>query len=452
MANNKIATQAGHYTLVSMKILSGDEDTVTLLNEIELNQICTHWQISESLHTPNIIGSCTITDAEGILRKLPIRGEERLLIKYRDFFGDESTKEFFVFGVRSVGPHENSSDSLLSYKLDFTTREHLNATGVEVSQSFANMLISDMVKSVFNTYFVGENNATDKEIEVEDTVGNQTFAIPMMSPHDTMMFLAKRAYGGEDSSNSYRFFETREQFFFCTYEYLVKKYETMTATKATLDDNNLIFFTTKSVDDNTPDGQLISQQTVSNISYGNPSDTLTEIKQGQYKRSVLEIDLLNKTTERTYYEYKDHTDTNILDNIAIHHSESFLRDKMPSVSKSLVLKDYNVPGQSVGVNRLYPFYREVINSRKTFTGHMSKYEIRCTISGRIGLVPGMVIFLMVDLIEVGSGNSIDVQRNGLYLVTDITNMFIEDEYIQAVTLSKGGLSDTNDRTLFEENI
>ena len=124
---------------------------------------------------------------------------------------------------------------------------------------------------------------------------------------------------------------------------------------------------------------------------------------------------------------------------------------MPVVHEKYVLKDYNVPGIDRGENRHYPFYREVINSKHLFSTAMSKYSINCTIKGRNPLIPGMVIFLMVDLIEAGAPGRPDVARDGLYMVTNITNLFQEDEFSQLITLTKGGLSTTNERSLFKEN-
>jgi hypothetical protein len=62
----------------------------------------------------------------------------------------------------------------------------------------------------------------------------------------------------------------------------------------------------------------------------------------------------------------------------------------------------------------------------------------------------MVIFLMVSVVEVGETRGPDVQRDGLYMVTDITNVFFEDTFEQMISLTKGGLSDSNDRALFRE--
>ena len=92
----------------------------------------------------------------------------------------------------------------------------------------------------------------------------------------------------------------------------------------------------------------------------------------------------------------------------------------------------------------------MINSKHLFSIAMNKYSINCTIKGRNPLIPGMVIFLMVSVVEVGETKGPDVQRDGLYMVTDVTNLFFEDDFTQIISLTKGGLSDTNDRALFRE--
>ncbi len=442
MASNQPATQAGHYELISFKIrpISASADT-----GVELKQIITQWQISESMFRTNINGSANVLDAEGIMRTLPIIGEEIATIEWKDFYGDVAKKQFFCYGANDLGPHDNKDD-MLSYRINFTSIEHLTAHQGEVRQSFANQLISDMVQSVFDTYF----DTSSKTIEIEPTVGNQTYAIPSLTPAATMSFLARKAYGGESSTNNYMFFETKENFYFCTPEYLYNKYKDKVKSEKTLEENNLLFYTAKIADDNSPNGQLRNQQTVAGISYGDPSNTLNEINEGQYKTSMLEIDLLNRTTSRTITNLEDILDNMPIDELKIPHSSEFLSDRMPVIDEVYALKDYNVPGQDRGVNRHYPFYREVINSKKLFMNSMTKYAINCSIKGRNPLIPGMVIFLMVSVVEVGETKGPDVQRDGLYMVTDVTNLFFEDDFTQIISLTKGGLSDTNDRALFRE--
>jgi len=231
---------------------------------------------------------------------------------------------------------------------------------------------------------------------------------------------------------------------------MVEKYRDQWESKETLIENNLLFNTNRMYDNNTPDGQKSAQQTITSIAYGNPTNTIEEIGTGQYKRSVFEVDLLNRTTSRTSFDYRDNLDKNNLGNIKANHSEDFISDEMPSIQETFVIKDYNTPGQVERKDRFYPYYSEVINSRRIFNSHLAKYEINCGVSGRIALVPGMVIFIMVDRIEVSPSRQADRERDGFYMVTSVVNSHMEDNFMQLLTLTKGGLSKTYDRMVFSE--
>ena len=108
MASNQPATQAGHYELISFKIrpISASAE-----DGIELSQTITQWQISESMFRTNINGSANILDAEGIMRTLPIIGEEIITIEWKDFYGNIAKKQFFSYGANDLGPHDNKDDN-----------------------------------------------------------------------------------------------------------------------------------------------------------------------------------------------------------------------------------------------------------------------------------------------------------------------------------------------------
>jgi hypothetical protein len=425
MASEK--KEAGYYELISLKITS----LIGAMGDgIELNQIVTSWQITEGLSRTNITGSLMVLDAEGIIRKLDdkgILGEETITIKYKDFYDVTRTDTYFVFGVRSVTPFHPTNEKMLSYRLDFTSMENFNASQKEVANSYNKMKISDIAKEVYDEFFEGP-----KPLEIEETEGFHTLVIPRASPHDAMNFLARRAYGGEDSMSNWSFYETLDSFMFCTPDYAYNKY------KAAPPANNK-FTTQKTMDDNTPGGQRIAQQTVSDIDYGSPINTIEEIKEGDYKRKVLNIDLLNRTTSYYDYEYKDNIQNNPLGDVEYNHLVPFIDQYMPNIREDFIIKDFNTPGQVERAERLYPFYAETITSRRTFDRHMAKYTINCTIKGRNGLVPGMTLLIDADVQEVAKTPEIDQLRSGEYMITDITNAFFGDGYTQTLSITKGGL-------------
>ena len=99
MANSRVASQAGSYKLESFKIRPINPLNLTefakIGDGIELSQIITQWSFSESMSMANITGSVTVFDAEGVIRTLPIIGEEYITIQWIDFYGDKQTKKFF---------------------------------------------------------------------------------------------------------------------------------------------------------------------------------------------------------------------------------------------------------------------------------------------------------------------------------------------------------------------
>ena len=425
MASEK--KEAGYYELISLKITS----LIGAMGDgIELNQIVTSWQITEGLSRTNITGSLMVLDAEGLIRKLDdkgILGEETITIKYKDFYDVTRTDTYFVYGVRSVTPFHPTNEKMLSYRLDFTSMENFNASQKEVANSYNKMKISDIAKEVYDEFFEGP-----KPLEIEETEGFHTLVIPRSSPHDAMNFLARRSYGGPDSMSNWSFYETLDAFMFCTPDYAYNKF------KAAPPKNNK-FTTQKIFNDNTPGGQRVAQQTVSDIDYGSPINTIEEIKEGDYKRKVLNIDLLNRTTSYYDYEYKDNIQNNPLGDVEYNHLVPFIDQYMPNIREDFIIKDFNTPGQVERAERLYPFYAETITSRRTFDRHMAKYTINCTIKGRNGLVPGMTLLIDADVQEVAKTPEIDQLRSGEYMITDITNAFFGDGYTQTLSITKGGL-------------
>ena len=104
---------------------------------------------------------------------------------------------------------------MVTYTLRFTTNQKLISDTKEIRRSFGNTKISDIAKAVYDEYFITGNTKTDKEIEVEETDGEQTLVIPSLRADAAMQFLSRRAYSANNKTSLYRFFETREKYYFC---------------------------------------------------------------------------------------------------------------------------------------------------------------------------------------------------------------------------------------------
>src|SRR5690606_12954697 len=88
----------------------------------------------------------------------------------------------------------------VTYKLHFVSEPRARSEGFLISRSYSGR-ISEMVKDIFDEYF-----GSDKEIDIEETVGEYKIIIPKLSPDQAIRFLSRRAYSEENTSQSFMFF------------------------------------------------------------------------------------------------------------------------------------------------------------------------------------------------------------------------------------------------------
>jgi len=437
--------QAGFHKLVSVKVrplFAGVESASqkNLRDYIDITKVVVNWTFQESIDSPYISGRLTVNESNNLLEDVPLRGEESLQITWSDFYGDTKTYDFIIYGVDNIGPENSVNDRMMKYTLDFTTVDKLSSDRKEIKRSFGKQKISDMVNIIFNEYYSDSN----KDIEIEETDGEQTLVIPNLRPDAAMQFLSRRAYSGSNKSSLYRFFETREKYYFCTSEYLTDKYSGFEGISN--EERNRLFFNYRVLDDNTGTGQLKAQQSINNVRYGKKADSFAEMKGGAYRRNVTELDILNRTRISRQYDYtSEFKDYKAPEDLKLTHSQEFIDSYMPSAlaPSTTLITDFPQIGQNKGdLDKPYQHFYENYTTKPAVDYHMNLNAFTIEINGRIGLYPGMVINL--DLYKfsntVAGTRETDTQRSGKYLVMNIDHRFTGDEYKQSVLITKGGLS------------
>ena len=447
------AAQAGFYILKSFKVkpiieelINTDAVNNSYSNYVELSKTISHWNMSESIDSPFITGSATIHESSNLLEDVPIRGEEELEITYEDYYGDIKTTKFFIYSVEDIGPESSTNDRMTKYTLRFCSVQKLHSDQKEIRKSWANTKISDMVEDIYNSFFITGNKDYDKEIEVEETDGEQTLVIPNLRPDAAMQFLSRRAYSNRNKSSLYRFFETREKYYFCTHEYLTDKYADFD--ELTDDARNRLFFIYNTVEDNTGPGQMVAQQSVNNVNYGAKVDTMADMKQGTYRRNITELDINYRTRTTRLYDYiEESEDIKAPEKLKLTHSKEFVNEYMNAdiAPETVLITDFPQVGQNEGdANMLKPYqhFYENYSVKPISNYHMAKNAFQIEINGRIGLYPGMILNLELYKFSttVAATREIDAERSGKFIVTDIVNSFGGDAYKQQVMITKGGLS------------
>jgi len=440
-------SQAGFYILQSMKIRpmlpNQQKKEGSLPNFVNIEKVVTDWSLSESINSPFISGSAIIQESDNLLENVPLIGEEEIEITYTDFYGDVQTHTFFIYAIEDIKSLSSINDRMLKYTVKFCTKQKLSTDIKEIRRSFGKQKISEIASIIYEEYFKPH---TDKEIEIEETDGEQTLVIPRLYPDAAMQFLSRRAYSQNNKTSLYRFFETREKYYFCTHEYLVNKYASFEGKSE--DEINRLFFIYNTVDDNTGTGQSIAQQSISKVSYGTKVDTMNDMKLGGYRRTVNELDINYRTRIARTYDYSDeYQDYKAPEDLKLTHSQEFIDTFMSEATAptTTLVTDFPQIGMNEGrQNMLKPYqhFYENYTTKPIVDYHMNRNSFDIEIKGREKLYAGMIIDL--ELIKfsntLAGTKEIDNERSGKYLVMAVSSMFSGDEFTQTVTITKGGLT------------
>ena len=447
------AKQAGFYTLKSFKVkplleenLNRDSENESFSNEIELAKTIVNWGISESINSPFISGFAVINESGNVLEDVPLIGEEEIELTYTDFYGESATHRFFLYAIEDIGPASSTNDRMMKYTVRFCSISKLQGDQRSIRKSYNSTRISEIAQDIYDTFILTGNNEYDKGIEIEETDGEQSLVIPDMRGDAAMQFLSRRAYSSKNNTSLYRFFETREKYYFCTPEYLVEKYGEIEAENN--DEINPLYFIYNTVEDNTGAGQRIAQQSVNDFSYGTKVDTFRDMKEGMYRRAITELDPTTRTRIKRDYDYSDEQgDKEFPSKVKLTHSQTFL-DKymaMNTQPETLMMTDFPQIGQSRGkqdMKKPYQHFYENYTTKPIVDYHFGVNSLSMEINGRIDLYPGRVINLELYKFSntVSGAREVDHERSGKYIVTDIASSFTGDLFKQQIVITKGGLT------------
>jgi hypothetical protein len=444
---------AGFYALKSFKIkplleenLNNDASNSSLPEYIELAKTIVNWGITESMNSPYLSGYAVVHESDNVLEGVPLIGEEEITVTYEDFYGESATHTLFLYAIEDIKPAASTNDRMMKYTIRFTSIQKLQGDQRKIRKSYSSQKISDIVEDIYDTFMLTDNPKYDKPIEIEETDGEQSLVIPDMRADAAMQFLSRRAYSERNKTALYRFFETREKYYFCTPEYLVEKYgEKLSKSGA---DKNPLYFIYNTVEDNTGPGQRIAQQSVNDFSLGTKVDTFQDMKVGTYRRTVTELDPTTRTRIERQYDYSTEADDKEFPSkVKLTHSQTFL-DKymaMHTAPEEYLLTDFPQIGQSVGQDNMkkpYQHFYENYTAKPIVNYHFGINSLTMDIHGRIDMYPGQLIHLeMIKFSHTESGSrEIDKERSGQYIVTGVISTFSGDAFQQTIQITKGGLS------------
>jgi hypothetical protein len=444
---------AGTYTLLEFKLrpvisdseigeaAGFDANENTFENQsVDIKKIIHTWSLSESMTKGHISGSAKVYDAEGIFYNYPIRGQERITITYRDYFGDERTEEMFLFSVTDIQTPKKSDDSVLGYTIHFVSWGKFWSERFMVSRCIANgtrsgrryIPVSEQVDVLFEDYYRDNDQGTKKEITIHETESEQQIVIPNMRPEAAMHLMSRRAYSINYPSSYYRFFEARNGYNFVNMEQLnagtaKKKYQYVSGAT-----------------DTTPQAEIIKMNQIIDLAFQSPFDTLDALKFGAYNRKLNEVDVTNRRVNAYEYkhneEYFEYIYPGQNTDINMRHTDKFIDAHLNNWAETYVIKDYPDDDMSNANGlRTKTYYGQIHNHKNSHYYDYKMTRMNIKVYGSNRLFVGDLIDLEFPYFSTYA--NIDVERSGTYIIESVNNVFYEDTYIQELVVSRGPIGD-----------
>ena len=394
------------------------------------------FEIRQSMHQMGYSGSITVLDTVGFLDGFPLRSEETIELKIRTF--DTNTEKNIKVRVYKIDNFiVSESGNGAYYTIQFVSDVSFQASTRRIIKSYQSS-ISDIAKKVFETYFsklggadyldptkrnrVNEYGTARYAISaepsrnffVQPSENINKCIIPNMAPTDAMKYLQTQAYQSETPSNSFKFFETLDNFYFATDEYFIK-------TAQTQDLIDLFYSPSSNADGRNPDDQINRVEELNIISRG--IDTANDMMSGAYTNRVTEIDLVRRKIVNNLFDYSKDAKyidmsgnrVNLDDNP---HTAQFREDTFTEENAKdfLVYKDYQQAGDIPGSLHTDRHVSKIVSNRLSYQQHLNATKVQCQMKGRLDIMPGMIVNLDVQNMDGINTLSRHTNLSGRYLV------------------------------------
>lgn len=435
---------AGDYKLLSMEIVDVFGNKRSDKGPVDIKFLVHRFVINESIRFNAITGSVHVLDGIGLFYNFPLRAEEVLQIEFEDWYGNRRKEKFMVHAITNFRPASSTDNSILEYQLELVSWAGWIAATHAIRRAY-NDQISMMVEQVYKDFFLRGPRMPDgtvvdgseKDLVIEETTGQQQLIVPFYNGLETMNFFARNAYGNETST--FQFFEREDGFYFCTDEYLMK-----VSQEKAKDIPEFSFQNSADLDAGL--GDAVKMKGLIHFSFDRPFDTLSHLQEGTYYKQLREVDAQQRRVDVTDYQYYDNIDkyhTFLMDgaNLKPSNTRDFVQTFFKQGKRFLTIKDYPSQGQpSAPMVREQPFRNESIMGSWAINQHNNANAIKVAIYGRTSLRPGDQCKIELPrIMEAGGDVKPDTERSGYYLVETISNVFEGDQYVQELTLIRGGI-------------
>jgi hypothetical protein len=399
------------------------------------------FEIIQSMDAVAYSGWLFVVDTIGILDGFPIRGEETLELWLKGMdLGTEVRISARIHRVSDITPTQSSNG--VTYKLHFVSKTTFNSTTKRITEAHVDT-ISTMAYKMFDSYYAKLGLGTSKrdnddkkflpfdssrhtiideptrQFIIQPTVQSTNLIIPRLTPSEAMFFVAARAYNPETPSQTFRFFETLENYYFCTDEYFLKG---ITAENVV----PMYYAPIVSYDAVNAAGQLNRIESLHVLSKG--IDTSTDLFSGSYRNEVVEIDLIRRRLDISKFNYDDAryidmtgTTKSISNNP---HTEQFRKDTFTenNARRFMIFRNYTRQGDMASTLKADEKLAEIVHNRVSYYHHLNNTSVMAGLKGRLDIRPGMIVDLQIKNLDgVSATIGINQTMSGRYLVQSTTH-------------------------------
>lgn len=418
---------------------------------IDIRGLIHEWELVESMDSGHIYGSATVYDSVGLLddfvnydpRHPWLKGEEQIKIVYKDFYSerDPLIHKMFLYAITDVNNLYTSQNTTRYYKIHFTSIDKFLTERYSIRRGFRDSKISDNVQTIYNEYYIESPYNQKKPIEITETEENQNLVVPNYSPEQTMYFFARKAYSSNHPTQTWRFFENRESYYFTTHEDLAGFFA-----------DDIVRYIKIDNADKTPEGNLLLQQSLLEINYPTYINTFEDLIEGAYYSSVTELDFINRSPSFVEFRYLDEYDQYSYwpsPNVRSKHSKDFIDKHLSLVKDHLVIKDYGSPNDPGSNNFVRPetYYPQMYNDKRINHYHHNNQSFTVKVYGNNKVMAGSIIELDLEKVDNENKKKKDDLRTGKYLVESVRNIFSEEMYYQILTISNSGIIGEKERSV-----
>lgn len=426
---------------------------------IDIRDMIGAFNFSQSIVSTALTGSVVVLDNIGLLDNFEIRAEEQL--KLEVYCYDLQTKLKLNCQVYKIdGVDISTNIKGMTYDIHWMAKVSFEAAKRSIITAFINKPASRMVEDIFKKYYseisevavpeqlpVGTKvysikNDPGRRFYVEQTKKNMSLTIPDYMPSQAITFICKRTISSERSETSplFRFFENYNGFYFVSDEWL---YEYAELNKSLIKKMNYSPYV--ELDGATPREQIDTFTAFTNSSH---VDVGSELNDGYYNTTIVEVDILRRTAKRENYDYlkefKKFTGSGgkKLEKLDTDpHTEDFIKQTFTNenAKQMMIIRDWSE--KNSGAFRPNARMRELAARRNMFMNHAGSTACEAATTGRLDIQAGDVVDLNMKEANDGNQKNQNKRLSGRYLVISSQQLVQGGQLTTSLQLSKYGFTD-----------